>query len=74
MERTTVEITGMSCGHCVAGVRRALEQIEGVEVQEVRVGSATVAYDDSSVTPERIATTIEKQGYGARVQERQAQA
>ena len=63
MERTTIGIQGMSCGHCVASVKRALGQLEGVEVLEVTVGSATVSYDPTAVTPERITRAIEDEGY-----------
>jgi copper chaperone len=70
MERATIGIGGMSCGHCVASVRGALARLEGVEVEELRVGSATVAYDPETVPVERIAAAIEAQGYGARVEER----
>jgi copper chaperone len=67
MEQTTIAIQGMSCGHCVAAVKGALGQLEGVEVQEVKVGSATVAYDPCSVTPERIAEAVTSEGYAAQV-------
>lgn len=67
MEQATIAITGMSCGHCVAGVRRALDQLGGVDVQEVKVGSATVAYDPQAVSPEKIAQAIKEEGYGAQV-------
>ena len=66
MERTTIAIQGMSCGHCVAAVKGALGQL-GVEVQEVKVGSATVAYDPQAVTPERIAQAVSAEGYAAHV-------
>ena len=32
---TTFEIPAMSCGHCVHGVREALERVEGVEVHRM---------------------------------------
>jgi copper chaperone len=64
MESTTIGITGMSCGHCVAAVKSALGQLDGVSVREVKVGSATVEYDPRAVTPERIARAIEDEGYG----------
>ena len=67
MEQATIGIQGMSCGHCVASVKRALGQLEGVEVQEVKVGSATVSYDPSAVTPERITQAIADEGYAAQV-------
>ena len=64
MESTTIGISGMSCGHCVAAVKRALDGIEGVEVREVKVGSATVDYDPQATSAERIARAIEDEGYG----------
>jgi copper chaperone CopZ len=66
MERTTIGIEGMSCGHCVGAVRRALEGVDGVKVEEVKVGAATVEYDPGVVTPERIEQAIADEGYGAR--------
>lgn len=67
MEQTTIAIEGMSCGHCVASVKGALGRLGDVEVQEVSVGSATVAYDPAAVAPEQIARAIEAEGYAAQV-------
>ena len=67
MEQTTIEIQGMSCGHCVASVKRALGQLDGVKVREVTVGSAKVAYHPEAVTPERITQAIADEGYTAQV-------
>jgi copper chaperone len=67
MEQTTIAIQGMSCGHCVAAVRGALAGLDGVQVQEVQIGSAKVVYDPAAVTPERIAQAIEDEGYAAHV-------
>lgn len=43
MEKLTMNISGMTCGHCVGQVTKALESLDGVEVEQVEVGSATVA-------------------------------
>ena len=69
MEHLEMEIGGMSCGHCVGAVTRALRQLEGVRVEAVKVGSATVAYDPAAVTPERIAAAIGEEGYEPRVRQ-----
>lgn len=69
METLTIGIDGMSCGHCVGAVRRALEGIEGVQVQDVRIGEATVRYDPRAVTTGAIAAAIADQGYQPRVQD-----
>lgn len=65
MNRTTMKIDGMSCGHCVATVKQTLERIEGVKVTEVKVGSATVEFDDTLVAPSKIAEVISAAGYSA---------
>ncbi len=67
MEQTTIAIQGMSCGHCVAAVKGALGRLDGVQIQDVKVGSATVAYDPAAVTPERIAQAVEDEGYAAQI-------
>jgi copper chaperone len=65
MTRTTLGIDGMSCGHCVASVKKALAALDGVTVENVAIGSATVAYDPSVVSPEKIADAISDAGYTA---------
>ena len=67
MERVEIEIGGMSCGHCVRAVEQVLARVEGVRVQEVRVGSATVEYDPAVAGAERIEQAIQDEGYQARV-------
>ena len=39
---TTFKIAGMSCGHCVMHVKKALAEVPGIESMEVAIGSATV--------------------------------
>lgn len=67
MEQTTIAIQGMSCAHCVAAVKGALHRLEGVQVQDVKIGSAQVAYDPAAVTPARIAEAVADEGYAATV-------
>lgn len=66
MEKLTLEIDGMSCGHCVGAVRRALEGMDGVQVESVRVGEAEVRYDPRTVTLDAIASAIADEGYQPR--------
>jgi copper chaperone len=67
MEQARIEIEGMSCGHCVASVKSALEGLGGVDVREVTLGSATVGYDPRVVRPEQIEAAVGAEGYSARV-------
>ena len=63
MDQVTLKIDGMSCGHCVSAVTKALQELEGVQVDEVRIGSAAVHYDPARVSTDRIAQAIEDEGY-----------
>ena len=65
MTRTTLKIDGMSCGHCVMSVKKALATLEGVTVENVAVGSATVAYDPAISSAEQIVDAISDAGYTA---------
>jgi copper chaperone len=58
-----LKIQGMSCSHCTMHVKNALEGIDGLEVEEVQIGSARVWYDDAIVTNEAIAAKIDEAGY-----------
>lgn len=62
-----LSIDGMSCGHCVAAVRRALADTAGVEVRDVSVGSASVALDPGVASPETVVEAVRDAGYEARV-------
>lgn len=48
METKTITISGMSCGHCVSAVRKALAVVPGVVVQEVQIGSATLELESDA--------------------------
>ena len=72
METTALAITGMTCGHCVAGVRRALAAVPGVQVQDVRIGAATVTTD--GVPAAALVAAVEDAGYQASVADAAAPA
>ncbi len=63
MERVTLTIDGMTCGHCVSQVTTALNDVDGVKVEQVKVGAATVAFDPSATSEAEIRRAIEDQGY-----------
>ena len=63
MERLELTIDGMSCAHCVAAVKGALAGLPGVQVDDVKIGSAVVEYDPGAVTPERITQAVAAEGY-----------
>jgi copper chaperone CopZ len=68
MDKLALTIDGMSCGHCVASVRKALAAVPGVHVDDVAIGTATVSYDAKSATPDGIARAVTGAGYAVRSQ------
>jgi copper chaperone len=65
MSKLELDIQGMSCGHCVAAVSGALRQLDGVSVEAVRIGSASVDYKPDVVSPDQIVSAVEDAGYSA---------
>jgi copper chaperone CopZ len=70
MQRLTLKIDGMSCGHCVARVEKALSKLDGVVVHRVEVGAAEIAYDPARTPFARIREAIDEAGYTAHPVER----
>jgi copper chaperone CopZ len=66
MQKISLAIDGMSCGHCVARVTRTLSALPGVRVGTVNLGSATVEYDPATSSPQAIAAALDEAGYPAR--------
>lgn len=63
MDSMKLKIDGMTCGHCVGAVTRALKGVEGLRVEDVRIGSATVSYDPAAIPADRITQAVEDEGY-----------
>lgn len=63
MEQLEIRIDGMSCGHCVSRVQKALTRVEGVHVDQVEIGSARVSYEPARVSPQRIREAVEDAGF-----------
>ncbi len=64
-ETTVLIVEGMSCGHCVASVNKAVGALQGVYTVNVDLPSkkVTVHYDAEIVSLENIKGAIEDQGY-----------
>lgn len=65
METVNLEVQGMTCGGCVASVKRVLTSLSGVENVDVTLkpGRASVAFDPSRVTVKALRDAIEGAGY-----------
>ena len=62
---TTLNIDGMTCGHCVQAVTKALSAVPGVKVRSVAVGSAVIEASDGWAAGTAVAA-LEEAGYPAR--------
>ena len=64
-KQVKLEVSGMSCGHCVHAVREALGAVPGVKVEEVQIGSASVTLDDEKATLGDLVDAVYNAGYEA---------
>ena len=68
MRQATLHIDGMSCGHCLNAVNRALSAVPGVTIEAIRIGRADVSYDETTTRPSDLETAGADAGYRATVQ------
>ena len=67
MKTTRLKVSGMTCGHCVQSVEKALRNRPGVRNATVHLesGAAEVEYDEAQVAPEQLIAAVEGEGYSA---------
>lgn len=65
MKQLKLEVSGMSCGHCVGAVREALAGVPGVKVDQVNIGSASVTFDETKTTVSDLVDAVSDAGYEA---------
>ena len=65
MRHVTLDIDGMSCGHCLNAVNRALRSLPGVEIDSVQIGWADLRYDERTASPAAIEAAVTEAGYRA---------
>ena len=64
MQKTEIEISGMTCGHCAMSISKELEAVPGIHVLEVNhaTGKAIV---EGEASEENLVAAIDKAGYQA---------
>jgi copper chaperone len=61
---TTLHVTGMTCGHCVAAVTSELSKITGVSSVDVELASGTVTVaSDSPLDGSAVVDAIDEAGF-----------
>jgi len=63
MTTETLRIEGMTCNHCVMAVRKALAGLEGIQVDDVQIGSATISYDKTDERTAAVDAAIAAAGF-----------
>ena len=65
MEKVTLNIEGMSCGHCVKAVEGSVGALNGVSSVKVDLENkkVDVEFNQDEVTLDTIKETIDDQGY-----------
>ncbi|MBT2727401.1 copper chaperone CopZ [Bacillus sp. ISL-75] len=65
MEKVTLNVQGMSCGHCVKAVEGSVGALKGISTVKVDLKAAKVdvEFNNQEVSLETIKETIEDQGY-----------
>lgn len=65
--QTTVNVSGMTCGHCVSSVTEELTELEGVESVDVDLVaggvSPVVVTSTRELTKDEIEEAVEEAGY-----------
>jgi copper chaperone len=61
---TTIKIDGMSCGHCVMAVTKALQKIDGIKNVQVSLDKGEASFDEErSVDLNAVREAVKKAGF-----------
>jgi copper chaperone len=65
MTQNTIKVEGMSCGHCVMRVKKAIEGVQGVKKVDVSLENkqAVVEFDEGTTNVDKIKAAIKETGY-----------
>ena len=65
MKTITLNVTGMTCNHCVMHVANALKELDGVADAKVSLADkkAEVSFDETKVDKAKMAEAVKEAGY-----------
>ena len=63
----TLNVTGMTCDHCVNAVTNALKEIPGVADASVSLDESSARVSGDAINTARLIAAIEEEGYKAAV-------
>ncbi|WP_029192712.1 cation transporter [Paenibacillus harenae] len=63
MANTVLKVEGMTCGHCVSSVEKAVKNAGASGKVDLASKKVTVDYDETKVSLDAVKAAIEDQGY-----------
>ncbi|AIQ10902.1 copper ion binding protein [Paenibacillus durus] len=63
MANVVLNVEGMSCGHCVSSVEKAVSNLGASAIVDLASKTVAVDYDDNKLSVGAIKEAIEEQGY-----------
>lgn len=63
--KKTLQIEGMSCGHCVMRVEKALSKVQGVSKVQVSLSSKTAEVEGDNLETANLIQAVVSSGYQA---------
>lgn len=63
MQNATLNVQGMSCGHCVNAIEGAVKKLGAAARVNLAAGTVDVEFDENKVDLNAIKVSIEEQGY-----------
>ena len=69
MAEFTLHIEGMHCGSCVRRVTQALSSMKDIELEEVRIGAASVRSRGEDPAVDAAIAALAKAGYKAHLEQ-----
>ncbi len=66
MEKLTLKVPKISCGHCVMAIKNELGELEGIDTVDGNPENKTITVEfDTPATPEKIKDTLKDMNYPA---------
>ncbi|EFM08479.1 Heavy metal transport/detoxification protein [Paenibacillus curdlanolyticus YK9] len=66
MKQVTLNVEGMSCGHCINSIEGALQEAGAVGKVDLTEGQVHVSFDETKLELQSLIAVIEEEGYNVR--------
>ncbi|HAM53519.1 MAG TPA: hypothetical protein DCP92_23545 [Nitrospiraceae bacterium] len=63
MTEITIKVEGMTCQHCVLRVKKAIQELSGIQNLDVQIGNVWIKFDEKAVGKVDIEKAIVDAGY-----------